>query len=165
MPSPMIAAVVGSAVGASKWHLGLINSAGPRFILDVLGVRVVANNTAAVTGLAPTFILRRVSAISGGSAVVFRKTDKLDLDAPTGVLSLSNPTTTAENTPELASVVVSTEETQAAAAAPSLWPPDGLPSIPITLNNGDGLAIQQSALASAGAVDCYIYFLPRRRTG
>lgn len=158
MPGTMVAAVVASAVGANKWHLGLINTAGPRFAVEVVGVRVVSALAAVNAGTATTFTLKRVSGIGTGTAAAFRKLDKLVLDAPTGVTALSNLSApTAEAAPELASVAVSTEEVQPGASASGLWPAAGCEE-PVVLNNGDGIAVQQSALASAGAVDVYIYF-------
>lgn len=167
-PGILIAAVVSSAVGANKWHLGLMNAAGARYYLEVVCVQVVPGNTAAVTGLAPTFQLKRMSNLNTGGAVVFRKLDKTNLDVPSGVTALSNLTTpTAESAPELASVVVSTEETQAGNGNSTLWPPLGLELLnvreTVRLNHGDGIAVQQSALAGAGSVDVYIYFRVRRK--
>jgi hypothetical protein len=165
MSDTLVAAIPGSTVGASKWHLGLINSAGPRFVVDVVGVQVDPSDAAAVTGTGTGFTLKRMSGLGTGTAVVLRKLDKSVVDAPAGITALSNLTTpTAEANPELASLAVNTEETAVTASGPSLWPPVGLEGQPVTLNNGDGIAVQQGALASAGAVDVFIYFRVRRKT-
>ena len=161
----LLAAVAGSAVAANKWHLGLMNTAGPRFVVEVIAAQVDSSLAAANTGSATSFVLKRVSALGTGTAVTLRKLNKADLDAPANVTALANLISpTVEAAPELASLAVGTEETAPQTSGPALWPPDGLTGQVITLNNGDGIAVQQSALASAGAVDVYLYFRVRRLT-
>ena len=160
----LVAPVIASAAGASKWHLGLMNAAGSRLVVEVVGVQVDPTDGAAVTGTGAGFILKRMSNLGTGTAVVFRKTDKSINGTPTAVTALSNLTTpTAESNPELASLAVNTEETSVTSSGPALWPPLGLEGEPVVLNPGDGIAVQQGALASAGSVDVFIYFRIRRQ--
>jgi hypothetical protein len=164
MSGVLVAPVIASAVGANKWHVGLLCPAGAKYALDVVGVQVNPTDGAAVTGTGAGFLLKRISTLgSGNSPVALRKLDKLTTDPPTTIGAQANLTTPAvEANPELASIAVNTEETAVAASGPSLWPPIGLEGEPVTLNAGDGVGVQQGALASAGNVDVYIYFRVRK---
>lgn len=164
MAGILVAPVLGSTAGANKWHLGLLNATGTKLVLEIVGVQVVPSDAAAVAGTGTGFTLQRLSALGTGTAVVVRRLDKLLPAVPTSVTALSNLLSpTAESNPELASLAVNTEETAVTSSGPALWPPHGLEAEPVVLNPGDGVGVQQGALASAGAVDVYIYFRIRRR--
>jgi hypothetical protein len=164
MSGVLVAAAPGSAVAASKWHIGLLCPAGAKYAVDVVGVQVDPADAAAVTGTGAGFVLKRISTLgSGNSPAAIRKLDKLTTDAPATLgaqLALTSPAV--ESNPELASVAVNMEETSVTASGPALWPPVGLEGEPVTLNAGDGVGVQQGALASAGAVDVFIYFRIRK---
>ena len=164
--STLVAAITNSAVGASKWHLGLFNGTGAGQPIEVLSVELVNHLTANNTGSATTFILTRTTAAGTGTSIPVRKHDTRTPAVPSSVSILGtftvSPTAPADN--ELAAITVYTEETTGQTGLRDLFRADPCCGIePITLHPGQGIGIQQTALASAGAVDIFIRFRIKRR--
>lgn len=158
----LVAALINSSVSANKNHLGLFNNGGSR-PLEVWRVEVVSHLPAAVTGTGTSFVLSRTSTVGTGTPVVIRRTNNRGKTLPASLSALHTytvqPTVTANS--ELASLALSTEEAGNAVCASkeALYAADPSRSIdPITLYPGEGLVVQQSPLASAGAVNVFIYF-------
>lgn len=160
-----VAAVVGSAAGASKYHLGLFNAAGSTVRLVVDRVYVASHLAATNTGAATSFVLTRTTAAGAGAAGTIRLTDPAGRPLPSQVGALSaytggnNPTPASSG--ELAEAAWYTEEAGAQTTATPLWESD--PAAPLVIPEGQGLAIQQTGLASAGAVSVFIHFHPETR--
>ena len=154
-------AVVGSAVGAGKNHLGLFNGAGSGRTLRVWRVEVVPHLTAVITGTAATFVLARTTTPGTGAAAALRKLDPLAPDPPAQVTGrhtfTAQPAVTANS--ELAALTANAEETVSHGAKVPLYeaiPERGIE--PVTVPEGGGLAVQQAAFLGAGAFSVFIYF-------
>ena len=159
-----IFATVNSAVGASKNHLTLHNGTNGGLVLWVYRVEVVPHQTAAVVGLNATYYLQRITtAGSGGTAAVVRKLDTMAPNLPATITSINAPATapTITANSELAGRQVSTEETLGQSSQPVFQADQHTPPIP--LRKGQGLVVQQSSLAGAGAVSIFIYFRTSKR--
>jgi hypothetical protein len=155
------AAVINSALAASKFHLGLFNGATSNRLIKIWRVDVVNHLTAANTGTATSFLLNRTTAAGTGSAAGIRKHDNKSITLPSAITALHtySPNPTLATNPEMAELTVYTEETTGQSAKMPLFqaaPECGI--TPITLRAGEGIVVQQSALASAGAVSVFIYF-------
>lgn len=153
--------VINSSAGANKYHLGLFNGTTSSYPIYVHRVLVVPHLTAAVTGLLINVLLKRITANGNPqTAAVVRKLSSRWPSVPSGVVGTSswsaNPTE--DSNPELAEGVVNSEETVAQSTC-TLFEADTVNSIPpIELWPGQGVVIQQGALASAGGISAFIHF-------
>lgn len=153
-------AVVNSAVGANKNHLGVFNAAGSGKVFEVWRVEASPQMGAAVAGLKVTLTLARTTAPGVGTAAVVRKFDLTEDNLPAGVGGLhsygTQPTVTTDS--ELAAAALNTEETVTAVGKIELFraePEYGIP--PVTVRPGGGVVVRQGALAGAGNVNVFIY--------
>lgn len=158
-----VAAVVNNAVGASKNHLGLLNNGG-QFPLEVWRVEVISHLASANTGSATTFYLLRTTAAGTGTVATVRRTNNRGRPVPASVSALHTytvqPTVTANS--ELAGQTVYSEETTGQTSKEPLFQADPARGVhPVVLWPGEGVVVQQSALASAGAVSVFVYFRVR----
>jgi len=159
-----IAAILNSAVGANKNHLGLFNNAG-QWPLEVSRVEVVSRLDAAVTGTGLSFNVLRTTAAGTGTAATIRKTDPREV-VPASVAAAhtytpTQPTITANS--ELATLTISSEVAGNAVSNAGVWQADKANRIdPILLDAGGGIVVQQLALASVGEVDIYVWFKVRK---
>jgi hypothetical protein len=155
------AVVVNSALAASKFHLGLFSGAQSNRLVKIWRVDVVSHLTAVNAGAATSFLLNRTTAVGAGTAAGVRKFDNKTTGLPTTITALHtySPNPTLATNPEMAELTIYTEETTGQSAKIPLFeasPERGIDAI--TLRAGEGIAVQQTALAGAGAVSVFIYF-------
>ena len=160
-----VAAIFNSALSASKNHLGLFNAVGSNMTLDIYRIDVDSHLTAVNTGIASSFTLLRTTAAGTGTAIAFRKLNTNAPNLPSQITALGTftvaPTITANS--ELAGKSVYSEETTGQTTkAPLFEAVAGLN--PLRLREGEGIVLQQSALASLGAVNIFVYFNANNRT-
>ena len=150
-----IAAIVGSAVGANKNHIGLFNAVGSGLVLHVRKVMITSHLTANNTGAATSFVVARTTAAGTGAAQAVRQRDLLSPALPAEVTALGvysvQPTVAANS--EVASIPVFTEEAGSQTPSVPAWEGE-----PIVVRQGGGIVIQQTALAGAGAIAGFIHF-------
>lgn len=162
MMQTYLAAVINSALAANKHHCGLFNAAQSHKLVRVWRVDAVSHLTAANTGSATSILLGRTSSAGTGSTpVVIRKHNTKAENVPSQIAAAQgfsgNPALVANQ--ELAELTVYTEETSGQTSKEPLFlaaPEVGI--APIDLQEGEGLSVYQSALASAGALSIFIYF-------
>ena len=154
-------AVVGSAAGASKNHLGVFNGTGSGVVLRVWRVEVVPHLTAAITGTAATFLLSRTTTAGSGSPSVLRKFDLLAASLPAQITALhtyvAQPTVTLNS--ELAALTVNAEETAAQGGKAPLF--EAVPDRriePVVVRENSGIVVPQAAFAGAGSFSVFVYF-------
>lgn len=154
------ASVLASAAGANKVHLSLHNAGAST--IRVHRVLVGANPQAAVTGLViPLKVARFVAAAPAtGSAL-----SPLPTGSTLGVVDVLPGTITARTAPTAPGGIqipfgvgaISGEET-ASLGQQVLYQHQITGTKAVELTNGQGLVVQQAALASAGAVDVVVIF-------
>ena len=154
--STLIAPVINSVVAANKYHLGLFVNAQSLYMAEVLMADVANHLTAANAGTATTFVLKRIMAPGTGTAVNLRKHCSKE-SAPSVISALSNISSpTEDSSPELYTKTLYTEETTSQTPGTPLFQA-GILNV-IELWPGQGLVIQQTALASAGAISAFFAF-------
>jgi hypothetical protein len=154
------ATVLASAAGASKNHLSIFN-ADATLKVDILQVYVTKEMTAAVTGLVRGHRLFRFTTVhSAGTTPTARKLDTTmtDLDADVTVRAAS--TVTGAETEPLAAIGVGEEETATTAGRQTVFDHRET-NRPITLNQNQGVTLQQDATAGTGLVSVVILFRVR----
>lgn len=162
-----VAPVVGSAVGANKYHLGLFNGAQSLWLAEVLSVELSSHLTSAVAGtglgVGTTFVLKRTTGPGTGTAVVFRKHRVSFPAVPPPIAALSNVSTPVEaSDPELASQSLYLDDT--GPQNPPTWMFRCDREVePIFLCPGQGIVVQQTGLAALGAVSIFVRFRFRRQ--
>jgi hypothetical protein len=142
-------AVSASAVAANKHHISIWN--GSTSYIRILKVIVSMHETATVSGFIMQFIMRRASAVSGGTALTIVKLDPRDPDPPAGITVVTGATVTLKEAP-IAIFALNPEET---GGAPFI---DFEPPKPIVIAPNEGITIQQYATAGAGLFNAVIYF-------
>jgi hypothetical protein len=154
------AVIIASAAGASKNHLSIWN-ADAALKVDILNVYVTKEATAAATGLIRGHRLFRFTGIhSAGTTPTVRQLDTTmgALDADITVRAASS--LSAAETEPLAAVGVGEEETATTAGRLVLF--DFRETArPITLNQDQGVTVQQDATAGTGLVSVGILFRVR----
>ena len=153
---------VAMAKAASRNYLSIYND-DAALIVDVLGVWVAQESTAAVTGLIRGYRLFRTtaSAPTGGTS-----NTPVKLDTTTGALDAditcrTNNLTATASGEALAAVGVGEEETGAGGAIRHWlwnWKIEGLP---IVLRDNEGIVVQQDATAGTGVLSAGAIFRVR----
>lgn len=154
------AVITASAAGAGKNHLSIYN-ADASLKVDILNVYVTKTATAAVTGIVRGhYLFRFTTAHSSGSTPAINKLDTTmsDLDADITVRAAST-LSGADATP-LAAVGVGEEETATTGGRLVLFDHRET-NRPITLNQNQGVTVQQDATAGTGLVSVGILFRVR----
>jgi len=144
-----VASVSASSVAASKHHLSIWN--GSTKYIRILAIMVSCHTTATVTGYAMQYLLYRASAISGGTSLTIDKLDPRSPALPSGITASTGATVTIEGIP-LAIFTLNPEETGA-----FTWI-YFTPPVPIVIEPGKGITIQQYATAGVGLFNAVIYF-------
>jgi hypothetical protein len=161
-----VLALINSAVGASKNHLGLFNGVGSGRVLRVWRIEVVNHLTANNAGTATSFTASRTTTVGTGTAAAIRLEDLRDPPIPsqiTGTHTYTVAPTVMANS-EFGEVTVYTEETTGQTTKVPLFEADPVRGMrPLVLREGNGVVVQQSALVSAGAVSIFIYFTADKR--
>ncbi len=154
------AVIVASAAGASKNHLSIYN-ADASLKVDILTVYVTKETTAAVTGLIRGHrLFRFTTAHTGGTTPTVRRLDTgmSALDADVTVRAAS--TIGGAEAEPLAAVGVGEEETATTGGRLILFDHRET-NRPITLNQNEGVSVQQDATAGTGLVSVGILFRVR----
>jgi hypothetical protein len=155
-------------IAANKSMLALMNGASSGVTLKILKVRVMNTQTTAVTGVVADFRLRRITAITGGTAQTPRPHDTNDvLDANVTASSAGTPTDLSGPV-DLGRYVYSTDEWGPGTAdvesmdhsMQTVWAiyQHMRGEKPITLRPGQGLDIRQLTSSTAGTFDLQIIF-------
>jgi hypothetical protein len=168
--------VPGQTVGASAVHWDLFNAANSGLYLAVQSVSVVVDGSVAVVGVVGvTLFLTRTTAIGTGGTAATREGTALtaatfsahDHSAPldSTITARLTPTGGATAGSVLASRCVFTEETNSAAYQPAIdmvrpWLID-CPAL--IVNQGTGIRVVQSSVASVGVVGYDVLFDVRQR--
>ncbi|MCS7117515.1 MAG: hypothetical protein NZ957_01835 [Thaumarchaeota archaeon] len=151
------AAVVGSTAAADRHHLVIFNGTGSGRIIRILKVVISCETTAAVTGYAMGFRLRRTAtAGSGGTSITVATMDTTDPSLPSAITVWTNPTTA----PTLSAVVtvaaINPEET--GGHYTEVLYERGQGEKALTLREGEGITVQQYNNAGAGLINVYAIF-------
>lgn len=155
-----VGSVLASAVAANKHHLSLYN-ADPAFKVDVLQVYVTKEVTAAVTGLIRGHrLFRFTTAHSAGTLVTARRLNTAMAAPDADVTVRAGSTVGGAEAEALAVVGVGEEETAANGGRLTLFDWREA-NVPITLNQNEGLTVQQDATAGTGLVSVSIVFRVR----
>jgi len=169
MAKTYTASAIGAAFASNKSLLGLLNSHATRKI-RVYRVWQLNNQTAAVTGVLTSCALRKISALSGGTAVTPVAHDTANVTADLTSISCITGgtfTNTADNMlrqwmwsgdePTVSSAT--SDEFQCIVPLMCIWDSTGDANIePITLNTGEGLHVIQPGANAVGISDIFIEF-------
>lgn len=152
-------------IGNNKSMIAIQN--GSSSLVRIQYIKMINNRTAAITGVAADFRLRRITGLSGGTAVAISAHDTSDTLAPSIVAS-SGGTVAGESVDDLARWVWSSDD----------WGPGTidtessdhvyqqlryvykaeLGSKPLTLRNGQGVTIKCVTNSTSGEFDFLICF-------
>lgn len=163
------------AVGANKLLLDLFNGAGSGKLLDVRGIWLIPKLDAAVTGaLAIRVDAFRTSAVgTGGTALAAAsptrdvaggsiwKFDTANADLPAQITARNSPTGGATADDWLFPSNVAPEESNTSMGYLTQWQnlvPTFLFGQKFTYREGQGLLLQQGAVASVGSVSIFVAF-------
>lgn len=169
MAKTYTASALGIAFASNKSMLAILNAHGTRKV-KIYRIWVLNNQTSAVTGVLTTMTVRKLSALTGGTAVtpVAHDTSNTSVDL-TSVTCVTNgtATNTADNawrqilwsTDEPAVSSASNDEIQCVYPLMCVWDSTGDSNIePITLNTNEGLSITQPGTNAVGIADFFIEF-------
>jgi hypothetical protein len=156
----MLVAVIASDLALGKNHLALFNGPGSGKIVHVNRVEVVNHLTVNIAGVAVTFYLPRVTTAGTGTSAPVRLLDLSDQAPPAQVTAKHTFTVQPAVTPnaELAGAALNTEETGAVVKAVVFEARPQFGLRPVTLREGQGVAVQQGPFAGVGKVSVFIYF-------
>lgn len=169
MAKTYTASALGIAFASNKSLLGIYNAHASRKV-KIYRVWVLNNQTTAVTGVITTLTLRKLSNLTGGTAVTPTQHDtgntSVDL---TSVTCVTNGTAT--NTSDIAlrqwmwsgdepAVSSATsDELQCIVPLMCIWDSTGDSNIePITLNQNEGISVTQPGTNAVGVIDVFIEF-------
>jgi hypothetical protein len=169
MAKTYTASAIGIAFGSNKSLLAIQNAHATRKV-KIYRVWMLNNQTAAVTGVLTSCSLRKLSALSGGTAVTPLAHDTgnatVDLTSVTCVQG-GTATQTGDNPwrvwmwsgDEPAVSSATSDEFQCIVPLMCIWDSTGDSNIePITLNTGEGIHIVQPGSNAVGVADFFIEF-------
>ena len=169
MAKTYTAAAIGIAFASNKSLLGILNAHATRKV-KVYRVWVLNNQTAAVTGVLTSISLRKLSALTGGTAItpVQHDTGNTSVDL-TSITCVTGGTATQTGDAALRVIMWSGDEPAVSAATSDelecivplmcIWDSTGDSNIePITLNTNEGLHVVQPGANAIGISDIFIEF-------
>jgi hypothetical protein len=169
MAKTYTAAAIGIAFASNKSLLGLLTAHASR-ALKLYRVWMLNNQTAAVTGVLTSCALRRISALSGGTAITPVQHDSgntsVDLTSVT-VNTNGTFTNTGDNqmriwmwsTDEPAVSSATSDELQCIVPLNCIWDSTGDTNIePLTCNQNQGVHVLQPGSNAVGIVDVFAEF-------
>ena len=169
MAKTYTAAAIGIAFASNKSLLGLYNAHASRKV-RLYRVWLLNNQTAAVTGVITTMTLRKISALSAGTAVtpVAHNTGDVSVDL-TSVTSVTGGTFTNTGDNAFRQIIWSTDEPAVSSATSDelqcivplncIWDSTGDSNIePLTLNTNEGWHVLQPGTNAVGILDVYFEF-------
>lgn len=169
MAKTYTASALGIAFASNKSMLAILNAHGTRKV-KIYRIWVLNNQTSAVTGVLTTMTVRKLSALTGGTAVtpVAHDTSNTSVDL-TSVTCVTNGTATNTSDNAWRQIIWSTDEPAVSTATNDewqciiplmlIWDSTGDSNIePITLNTNEGLSITQPGANTVGVADFFIEF-------
>lgn len=149
----------GMAKSASKKYLSVFNADSTGVIVDIVGILICQENTAAVTGLVRGYRVHRITAHSAGTTVtpVALDTGEAALDAD--ITCRSDGLTATTSGDPLA--VGSLHEDEIGGGGPVWLFNEQLFGQPIVCRQDQGVVILQDSTAGAGNMSAIIYFRQR----
>ena len=169
MAKTYTAAATGIAFASNKSLLGIFNAHASRKV-KIYRVWMLNNQTAAVTGVITTVNLRKISNLTGGSAItpLAHDTSNSSVDL-TSVTCVTNGTAsnTADNPwrvilwsgDEPAVSSATSDELQCIVPLMCIWDSTGDSNIePITLNQNEGITLTQPGANAVGILDIFFEF-------
>jgi hypothetical protein len=169
MAKTYTASALGVAFASNKSLLGIFNAHATRKV-KIYRVWVLNNQTTAVTGVVTTMLLRKISALSAGTAVTPLAHDSgnvtVDLTSVTCVTG-GTFTNTADNAvrqilwsgDEPAVSSATSDELQCIVPLMCIWDSTGDTNIePFVLNTNEGMHILQPGANAVGVLDVLIEF-------
>jgi hypothetical protein len=169
MAKTYTASAIGVAFASNKSLLGILNAHASRKV-RIYRVWVLNNQTAAVTGVLTSMSVRKLSALTGGTAVtpVQHNTGNAAVDL-TSVTCVTNGTATQTGDNALRVVMWSGDEPAVSSASSDefqcivplmcIWDSTGDSNIePITLNQNEGVHVVQPGSNAVGILDVFIEF-------
>lgn len=156
-----------TAIGNNKSMLSIVNDGGSSVVVKIREIRIVNNQTTAITGVMSEFQLRRISGHTSGTSITPLTHDTSDsLNA--SVTAATGSTVSGESSLNLRHWKWSSDEWGVGASdveafdhtETALVPLYGQPSKtkPITLRAGEGLTIKHITNSTAGAFDISVLF-------
>ena len=169
MAKTYTAAALGIAFASNKSLLGTLNAHASRKV-KIYRIWLLNNQTSAVTGVITTMTIRKLSALTGGTAVtpVAHDTSNTSVDL-TSITCVTNGTATNTSDTALRQILWSGDEPAVSSATSDelqcivplmcVWDSTGDSNIePITLNQNEGLSITQPGSNAVGILDLFIEF-------
>lgn len=169
MAKTYTAAALGIAFASNKSLLGILNAHASRKV-KIYRIWLLNNQTSAVTGVITTMTIRKLSALTGGTAVtpVAHDTSNTSVDL-TSITCVTNGTATNTSDTALRQILWSGDEPAVSSATSDelqcivplmcVWDSTGDSNIePITLNQNEGLSITQPGSNAVGILDLFIEF-------
>lgn len=150
-----VATALSMAKSASKNYLSLFN-ADANLIVDVSGVKIAQEVTAAVTGLVRGYRLFKINAHSAGTLVTPDKIDSADPALSANITCRKDGL--AATTVGGATHIASLNEDEASGGDETWLLPAGFGARQITLRQNQGIVIQQDSTAGVGLLSAAIYF-------
>lgn len=160
---------VGVTFASNKSMAALFNGAGSGRVLRVYRVWQLNNQTAGVTGVLTTMALRRISALSGGTALGAVKHDTASANLPGQVSIAAGGTATDTADPDFMRWMWSNDEPSSAALTND--EAETMPSLaqvmdltgdvnlePIVLREGEGIHVKHLGSTTVGNCDIVIEF-------
>jgi len=153
------AVATGLAVGANVYHLVLANNSGSSLLIDIVHLKVAMNATAVVSGFPMAFrLLRTTDGGTGGTAITVSNFDTDNAALPSQITVKYTVTTPTDST-VIASGSCNPEETGGNTET-VLWD-EKLQCQPLTVREGEWLAVKQYGTAGVGVVDVTLQFRTR----
>lgn len=159
---------IGPAFGNNKSMGAIFNGVGSGRIVRVHRVWMLNNQTAAVTGVLTTMVIRRTTAQSAGTAVVPVKHDTASTTLAAQILVATGATVTLTGV-ELRRWMWSNDEPVASSGTSDefeclvpmnlVWDSTGDADIePIVLREGEGISVHHSGSSAVGICDIFVEF-------
>ena len=151
-----------NVAAARTTHFDLFNASGSGKIIEVVGIYIIPT-LAAVTGVGLTWEIIKTTAVgTGGSSLTIQKVDSTDGAVPSQITARSKPTGGATTDFIWLYPNTSSEETLPYASLASLLNHANFGIHPdakcITLNEGQGLKIDQTTNSSVGSTNILVVY-------
>lgn len=169
MAKTYTASALGISFASNKSLLGIYNAHETRKV-KIYRVWVLNNQTSAVAGVITTMTLRKLSNLTGGTAITpaQHNTENTSADL-TSITCVTNGTATNTSDNALRQLIWSGDEPSVSSATSDelqciiplmcIWDSTGNSDIePITLNTNEGISVTQPGTNAVGILDIFIEF-------
>lgn len=154
-----------STLETSTVTVALMNNTNSGVVLRIISVKIMADPDAAVTGLNTAFLLRRITGVTVGlgqdatNQIVRADHGDPVLASLVKLTRMPASVSVAASAGSIGSVTMSSEETTAQDNPKTLYEYGNKGDTPLTLRPGQGISVDQGALAvAAGIVGVQIIF-------